>query len=469
MRVKLQGASLWEAVDTGDGDVRQERQALGNILCSVPPEMLLIDNTGVQHVFLNEERVVPTATTDGYWFLDTGASNHMTGNRELFTEIDEQIKGTVKFGDGSMVDIQERGSVLFACKNNKHKVLTEVYQIPRLKTSIVSLGQLAKVGVKIVIKEDEILLYDRRRALLAKVKRMQKRLYSVILTLVKPVCLLAHAGDVAWRWHACYSHLYFRGLQDLTIKGMLKGIPTISGHEQFCEGCALGKQHRVPFPSITAYRTKERMELTHGDLCGPITPETLARNKYFLLIVDDASRYLWVEMLKNKDEALRFFKKIKALAENESGLRMKAFRTDCGGEFISAEFAEFCSEQGLRRHNTAPYTPQQNGVVERRNQTVVDMARCTMKSMGCQQCSGQRRSRSVAMVFVGYEDGAKPYRVYNPSTKRLHITRDVIFEEERQWDWAKSGVELEQPREFVVIYNNDEEKVCGSPSASAPV
>ncbi|CAA0839530.1 Unknown protein [Striga hermonthica] len=275
------------------------------------------DSTGVQHVFLNEEQGVPTATTDGHWFLDTGASNHMTEKIAAFTEIDEKIKGMGKFGDGSMVEIQRRGSVLFAWKNSEHKVLTEDYHIPRLKTSIISLGQLAEVGFKTVIKEDEIFLYDRRHVLLANVKRMRNMLYSVILTPTKPV---------------------FR-----------QSIGT--------SRCALGKQHRALFSHTIAYRGKECLELTHGDLYGPITPTTLAVNRYFLLIVDDASRYMWVEMLKSKDEALRFFKKIKAVAENESGLIIKAFRNDCGSEFISAEFAEFCSEHGLRRHTTAPYSP----------------------------------------------------------------------------------------------------------------
>jgi hypothetical protein len=263
---------------------------------------------------------------------------------------------------------------------------------------------------------------------------------------------------------------------------MVTGIPAINRLEQFCEGCTLGKQHRAPFPRATAYRAHERLELTHGDLCGPITPATPAGNKYFLLVMDDASRYMWVEMLKTKDEALTFFKKIKALAENEIGLKMKIFRTDRGGEFNSAEFELFCSQQGLHRHTTAPYTPQQNGVVERRNQTIVEMARCLLKSMdmpavfwaeairvavhvlnrsptralnditpyeawhktkpnvgylrtfGCVahvkiNGPGVKKldDRSVAMVFVGYEDGAKAYRVYNPITKRLHVSRDVIF------------------------------------------
>jgi hypothetical protein len=328
---------------------------------------------------------------------------------------------------------------------------------------------------------------------------MSNRLYPIYLTLTEPVSLLAKAGEEVWRWLARFGHLHFRGLHNLAAKEMVTCMPHIKQLEQVCEACALGKQHRRPFSDATTYRAEKCLELTHGDLCGPISPATAAGNKYFLLVVDDASRYMWVELLRTKDEALKFFKKIKALAETDVGLKMKTFRTDHGGEFLSAEFTSFCSEQGLHRHTTAPYSPQQNGIVERRNQSVVEMARCMLKSMampavfwaeavkvavhilnrsptralqgktpyevwnkrkpnvsylrtfGCvahvkNVGPGVKKldDRSTPMVFVGYEDGAKAYRVYNPATRRLHITRDVIFEEGRQWDWSVSSSDMEQ-------------------------
>jgi transposase InsO family protein len=192
---------------------------------------------------------------------------------------------------------------------------------------------------------------------------------------------MAAGQDAAWRWHARFGHLHFRALHDLGAKGMVQGMPVVDHLDQFCDGCALGKMHRTPFPRASAYRAQGVLDLVHGDLCGPITPATTSGNKYFLLIVDDFSRYMWLEVLRSKDEAFRYFKKIKALAESDRGVRLRAFRTDRGGEFNSTEFTRFCEEQGVRRNTTAPYSPQQNGVVERRNQTVVEMARSLMKSM----------------------------------------------------------------------------------------
>jgi len=137
-----------------------------------------------------------------------------------------------------------------------------------------------------------------------------------------------------------------------------------------------GNNTELPF-----LRPRRGVRLVHTDLCGQITPPTPGGKSYFMLIVDDHTRYMWVELLGVKSEALACFKKFRAATELESGRRLKALRTDRGGEFNSGAFVVFCSENGIKHNTTTPYTPQQNGVVERRNQTVVEMARCLQKSM----------------------------------------------------------------------------------------
>ena len=91
-------------------------------------------------IVLNEARVVPIATNDDRWYLDTGANNHMTGRRDMLSQMDEFVRGTVRFGDVSVVKICGRGVVMFTCKNGEHRALSDVYYIPQLRTSIVSLG-----------------------------------------------------------------------------------------------------------------------------------------------------------------------------------------------------------------------------------------------------------------------------------------------------------------------------------------
>jgi hypothetical protein len=223
--------------------------------------------------------------------------------------------------------------------------------------SIVSLGQLDENGCKSVIKNGELCLYDRHRLLLARVRRTSNRLYAVTLNLAAPVCLLARNVDEQWRWHTRYGHLHFRALHDLGMKGMVRGMPVIQHTDQFCQGCTIGKMHRTPFPRASTYRAEHVLDLVHGDLCGPIMPATMSGNKYFLLVVDDNSRYMWIEVLRTKDEAFRFFRKIKAHAELQSGAKLRVFRLDRGREFNSKEFTSYYKELGIQRCTTAPYSP----------------------------------------------------------------------------------------------------------------
>lgn len=208
-----------------------------------------------------------------------------------------------------------------------------------------------------------------------------------------------------------------------------------------------------------------------------------------LVLIDDRSRFMWVDLLKTKDEAARAIVKFQAAAELECGHKLRVLRTDRGGEFTSATFYEHCEEIGVQQHLTAPYTPQQNGVVERRNQTLLGMARSMLKAKQVPNlfwgeavltaafilnhsftrsidgmtsyeawyrqkpdvrflrifgCVGHVKAagphlrklddRSTPMVFICYEIGSKAYRMYDPVTKCLHVSRDVVFDEEARWN-----------------------------------
>lgn len=148
---------------------------------------------------------------------------------------------------------------------------------------------------------------------------------------------------------------------------MAYGLPEFVQPKDLCTGCLMSKQTRKPFPGQANFQAKQVLELVHGDLCGPISPTTMAGNKYFLLLVDDFSRVMWIYMIASKDEALGAFQKFRVQVEREKDKKIKVFRTDRGGEFMSNQFKSYCEENGIVRHFTAPYSPQQNGVVERRN------------------------------------------------------------------------------------------------------
>ena len=291
---------------------------------------------GRQELFLKQDRVFPAKYDAGAWVLDTGATNHMTGCRSSLADLDETIQGAVRFGDGSTVKIQGVGAVTIAGKNQEHRVLTEVYFIPSLRCNIVSLGQLEEAGCRIEIDKGVMVVFDREqpgasRGVVIRAER-QNRLYVMKVNLTTPICLLSKIEEEAWRWHARFGHLNFRALHDLGVNDMVDGLPLIKKVEQVCDGCALGKQHRRPFPQASSWRASDGLQLVHTDLCGQITPPTPGGKSYFILIVDDYSRYMWIELLTTKAEALSCFKKFKTASELASGRRLKAFRSDRGGE-----------------------------------------------------------------------------------------------------------------------------------------
>lgn len=411
MKVFMQAHEVWEAVEPKDPktaiEERKDKIALAMIYQGIPEDMLLAlaekktakgawdaiktmsqGADQVKKLLLNETSVTPRLNQStnnkgesNLWYLDNGASNHMTGYKSKFKDLNESVTGQVRFGDGSTVEIKGKGSIAVKCKNGEEIVFKDVYYIPNLCNNIISLGQLSENGNKVIMKGDFLWVYDDKERLVMKVRRSTNRLYKILLETSESVCLLSKLEETAWLWHARLGHVNFQALSSMSTSNMARGLPTIVQPKEMCVGCLMSKQTRNSFPRQTEFHATKGLELIHGDLCGPISPETTAGNKYFFLLVDDFSRMMWIYMLKSKDEALSAFKSFRTLVEKGAEKRIKVFRTDRGGEFVSKDFTTYCEEAGIERHFTAPYTPQQNGVVERRNRTVVAMIRSFLKEM----------------------------------------------------------------------------------------
>jgi hypothetical protein len=306
----------------------------------------------------------------------------MSGIKEAFTDLDTGVIGTVRFGDDSIVQIKGCGTILFACKNGEHRTLTNTYYIQHLTANIISCNQLDEDGFQIHITQGVMRIRDERMRLLAMICRSVGRLYVFDITVAQSVCLATCAGEDAWRWHARFGHINFEALRKMGREGLVRGLPILSQVNQICEACLAGKHRRTPLPHQALRRATEPLELVHGDICSPISPVTPSGNRYFLLLVDDYSRYMWVVLLPTKDGAPAAIKNVQAAAERKSGKQLRALRTDHRGEFTVNHFKEYFTELGTQRTLTAPYSPPQNGVIERRNQTVVGATRSMLKAKG---------------------------------------------------------------------------------------
>jgi hypothetical protein len=135
------------------------------------------------------------------WYLNTGATNHMTGHGNVFSELDRAVQGTVKFRDGSVVNICGKGTIFSSRRHGEHKVLTGMYWIPRLKNSIISVGQMDEGGARVLIEGGVLRVWDRQHRLLARVQRTENHMYRLELQVTRALCLMVHQDDDAWRWH----------------------------------------------------------------------------------------------------------------------------------------------------------------------------------------------------------------------------------------------------------------------------
>ncbi|KAL4383277.1 hypothetical protein GQ457_15G009090 [Hibiscus cannabinus] len=307
------------------------------------------------HVFLsykgNEE------SKKNIWYLDNCASNHMCGRKEWFVELDEKVRGRVIFGDDSHAEVKGKA----------------------MKSNIISLGQLLEKGYEVQMKNRSLSLKNKNGELVVQVDMTRNRLFTIDIESREVKCMKTAIKDDSWLWHLRYGHLGFSGLKLLSKAKMVNGLPEINPPNQLCEACIKGKQHRQSFEVGKSWRARRPLEIVHTDIAGPFDIPSLGGNMYYLTFIDDYSRKCWVYVLKEKSEALAKFKEFKAMAEKQSDQFIKILRSDRGSEYTKNLFEDFCKEHGIIHQLTVRYTPQQNGVAERKNRTILDMARSMVK------------------------------------------------------------------------------------------
>ena len=469
----------------------------------------------------NEEVV----SSNNIWFLDSGCSNHMTGIKSLFKELDESHKLKVKLGDDKQVQVEGKGTVAVNNGHGNVKLLYNVYFIPSLTQNLLSVGQLMVSGYSILFDGATCVIKDKKSdQIIVDVRMAANKLFPLEVSSIEKHALVVKETSESNLWHLRYGHLNVKGLKLLSKKEMVFGLPKIDS-VNVCEGCIYGKQSKKPFPKGRSRRASSCLEIIHADLCGPMQTTSFGGSRYFLLFTDDHSRMSWVYFLQSKAETFETFKKFKAFVEKQSGKCIKVLRTDRGGEFLSNDFKVFCEEEGLHRELTTPYSPEQNGVAERKNRTVVEMARSMMKaknlsnhfwaegvatavyllnisptkavlnrtpyeawygrkpwvshlkvfgSVAYTLIDSHNHSKldekSVKCIFVGYCSQSKGYKLYNPVSGKIIVSRNVVFDEKASWTWrvSEDGALVEISSESEVAQSEDQQPSVQIPASPTP-
>ncbi|GJT65107.1 retrovirus-related pol polyprotein from transposon TNT 1-94 [Tanacetum coccineum] len=245
-----------------------------------------------------------------------------------------------------------------------------------------------------------------------------------------PICLLSKAIKTkSWLWHRRLSHLNFGAINHLARHGLVRGLPRLKFEkDHLCSACAMGKSKKQSHKPKSKDTNQEKLYLLHMDLCGPMRVASVNGKKYILIIVDDYSRFTWVKFLASKDEAPDFIIKFLKMIQIRLNATVRNIRTDNGTEFVNQTLRDYYEQVGISHKTSVARTPQQNGVVERRNRTLVEAAR-TMLIYAKAPLFLWAEAVATTCIFIGYVPKKKAYRIYNRRTRKIIETIHVDFDE----------------------------------------
>lgn len=453
------------------------------VLCASSAASNVVFGSKIDHGYY-EVLYATDDTVKDKWIVDSGCSFHMSPDKLAFCDlIESKLDESVYMGNDNPCKVVGMGSIVLYLTNGNRIKLQKVRYVPGLKRNLISLGELDEIGCTYKGGNGVMDIFKGKKLVLSSIK--SNGIYFLNGQSEHPSANAITVGtnfSETEKWHLRLGHMSSKGLKVLHNNGQL-GKFSLSDLN-FCEPCVLGKQHRLSFGKGIHLST-HKLDYVHSDLWGPEKCPTHGNNRFFLSIVDDYTRRVWVYLLKTKDEAFTRFKEWKTLEENQVGKSLKGLRTDNGLEFCNEEFDNYCKDHGILRHRTVRKTPQQNGVAERMNRTLLEKVRCLLftsslpksfwgealstaaylinhspsfaldlksplevwhnrkpdlnhlRIFGCAAYAHTREGKldpkSIKCIFLGYQQphGTKGYRLWEREARgvKIIVSRDVIFNE----------------------------------------
>jgi len=461
---------------------------------------LEVSSTFEENATPKENGLCFNSDTDDTWVIDSGSSRHICPDITRFTSYTKttaaSTQTTVTVGNSTTAKSHGYGDIELRVKRQNSTVtitLTKVLHVPAFKRNILSVSQ-ATDSAKLQFK------MNARSCIIegmngSKIAEGFKRggLYYLMeepnYLSAKVLATESKNSAAAILWHQRLGHSHIENLRKMQKKGLVRSDSFLkadfTGEQDLCIGCMQGKFSRTSFPGISESRTTTILELVHTDLCGPMDISSLGGSRFFLTFIDDYSRYTYVYFLLFKSDVTAKTKQYISEVERRTGYKVKTLRSDNGSEYQSSELQSFLSEKGIRHEKSAPYTPQQNGVAERFNRTILDTARSllhhhnlpkklwTEAVLTAVYLNNRRATTSLSDttpyelfvgrkpsidhlkifgstvwtfihdayrrkldpkgmkgIFVGYQPLSKAYRVYIPDKDTIYVSSDCRFEEE---------------------------------------
>ena len=467
------------------------------------------ESAGNASAFFEYEAYSTSANNVIDWNTDTGATSHMTPHRHWFTTYTPYVVG-IRLADQRVIYSKGIGNVVFKPiingKPSRYVEFTRVLHVPALRNNLLAVLYLTRhksFHVSIIF---DTMSFSRDKETLFTATVTENNVgYLNGTTIVSD----EHAHSTSTLpadlslWHRRLSHHHYDGIKRLMNYDLVNGLKldSLAKPDPICEPCLAGKMHANPFPSSDT-RATELLELIHTDVhqVGATSPSGF---KYWITFIDDHSRFRAVIPMRAKSEAFGAFKRFKAWAENMLELKIKWLRIDKGGEYMSNEFEEFLDSCGIKRQFTTRNRPQQNGVAERTNRTLDERitamleesglpksfwAECMsalvhtwnccptsavpkvtpyqlwykrkpdvshLRVWGCVAYVHIQKDKRAKLgshmekcIFIGYPEGYKGWKFYNPETRKAVISERADFDERytfKTWKTAPSHIVTPNP------------------------
>lgn len=428
------------------------------------------------------------------WYVDTGATSHMCTSKDVFVTFDPSKKGHVELAElNKSSEVQGIGSAVIKCivdDQVKEFHLKDVLYIPSLSCNLISGKKLAKDGFSMNLSGDSITIIKSGKVhAVARLGQNFSGLYAIKMlekAAVGTACVAVNIGEHTENcqhvWHRRFGHRDPSAIKILVEKGLASGIKLSDcGRREVCECCVKGKMARKPFPKQSESETHAILDLIHTDVCGPIPTPSPGKKRYTMTIIDDYSRYTWVYFLKEKSEVNTILKQFIEMSRTQMNKIPKCVRSDRGGEYVNENLQTYLKNNGIRFEYTAPYSPEQNGVAERKNRSLHEMGRCMrldanleekywaeavntanflqnrlpsrsvpktpfeiwhsrkpdvrhLHIFGCDayahvpnQLRRKLDEKAQKLTFIGYCEESKAFRLLDKRTGQLKVSRDVVF------------------------------------------
>lgn len=425
--------------------------------------------------------IVSTENSDT-WFVDSGASMHMTKHKNLLLKECLPNVKNIKVANNKTLQVLSSGQVsltVYDGKGQKNDILFKnVLHVPELATNLISVSKIVENGGQVKFHNKGCVIMNSQNIIVATASLLNN-MYR--LNVANTYACMSDVNETDnYLWHQRMGHLNFQ-----TLKKMTENTDGISMSRQnnnlTCITCQEGKQARLPFTNQGSHSTK-LLELVHTDVCGPMETKSIGGARYFVTFLDDFSKKIFVYTMHKKSEVLQKFKDFKLQVENQLEAKLKILRSDNGLEYVNKDMSDFLKSAGIIHQTTTPYTPEQNGTAERMNRTLVERARCMLlnanlpkqywgealttaayiinrsptrtlsfktpeemwsgqkpnvshlRTFGCEamvHLPKEKRkkwdSKAHKMIFVGYCENTKGYRFIIPTSKNIIKSRDAVF------------------------------------------